>query len=84
MTQIDEMRMQISALEDRNVFNENLYRRKFENSKRLLARDISFDISLEIMGIKDILESIPENKSTKIQRRLDNIDGILSKYKEEI
>ena len=83
MTQ-DEMRMQISALEDRNIFNENLYRRKFENSKQVLAQDISKDISLEIMGIEDILESVPENKRVKIQRRLDNIDRILSKYKEEI
>lgn len=73
---------ELNAKTDQNVFNENLYQKQYETLKKSFVKNLKKSIQLELQGIEDLTEILPDSTRSKIQRRLDNIYKIMQKESE--
>ncbi len=81
-TEIDNLRLLVAKTNDRNEYNENLYKQQFNSLKRSLVEKLKKDIQLEIEGLEDIADTLSDMQREKIQRRIDRIYKILQKIGE--
>ena len=81
-TKIEELNLLVSKTDDRNEYNENLYRQQFLSLKRSLVDKLKKDLQLEIEGLEDIADTLSDAQREKIQRRIDRIYKILQKVGE--
>lgn len=79
---ITELESLVSKTDDRNAYNENLYKQQFLTLKRNLVDKLKKDLQLEIDGLEDIAETLTDAQKEKIQRRIDRIYKILQKVGE--
>lgn len=77
--QIASLESDLAARKDQNEFNENLYQKQFETLKTEYVKKIKRDLRLELQGIEDLADALPDGLKGKIQRRLENIQKILLK-----
>lgn len=81
-TKIAELNLLVSKIDDRNEYNENLYKQQFLSLKRSLVDKLKKDLQLEIEGLEDIADTLSDAQREKVQRRIDRIYKILQKVGE--
>lgn len=81
-THIVSLEKELNAKIDQNEFNENLYQKQYETLKRSFVKSLKKNIQLELQGIEDLTEILPDGTKSKIQRRLNNIYKIMQKESE--
>ena len=79
---IVSLEQELNAKADENEFNENLYQKQFETLKSSFVRNLKKKIHLELTGIEELADDLPDSAKSKIQRRLDNIYKIMQKEDE--
>ena len=79
---INELESLIRKTDDRNEYNENLYKQQFVSLKRNFVHKLKTELRLEIEGLEDIAGSLGVTQSEKIHRRIDRIYKILQKEGE--
>lgn len=77
-----ELQQLVERLENRNEYNENLYKQQYLSLKRNLVSKLQNDLRLELDGLEDIADGLDEVQKTKIQRRIDRIYKIIQKIGE--
>lgn len=81
-SKITELELLVSKTDDRNEYNENLYKQQFLSLKRNLVEKLKKDLQLEIEGLEDIADTLSDAQKEKVQRRIDRIYKILQKVGE--
>lgn len=76
---IVELELLVSKTDDRNEYNENLYKQQFLSLKRNLVEKLRKELQLEIEGLEDIADTLSDSQKEKVQRRIDRIYKILQK-----
>lgn len=76
---ISELEKLVTEIENRNEFNENLYRQQFFSLKRSLSEKLKKEIQLELDGLEDISDTLSDKQKEKVQRRIDRIYKIIQK-----
>lgn len=79
---IAELELLVRKTDDRNEYNENLYKQQFLSLKRSLVDKLKKDLQLEIEGLEDIADTLSDAHKEKVQRRIDRIYKILQKVGE--
>ena len=79
---ISELEVLINRTNDRNDYNENLYKQQFLTLKRNFIDKLKKELQLEIDGLEDIADTLAEVQKEKLQRRIDRICKILQKVGE--
>ncbi len=79
---IAELQKDLEAGTNRNEYNENLYKKQYESLKKGFIEKLKKDLKLEIQGLEDLADLLPDSSKSKIQRRIDNIYKILQKAGE--
>lgn len=79
---ISELELLVSKTDDRNEYNENLYRQQFLSLKRNLIEKLKKELHLEIEGLEDIADTLNNVQREKMQRRIDRIYKIIQKVGE--
>lgn len=79
---IIELELLVSKTDDRNEYNENLYKQQFLSLKRNLVEKLKKDLQLEIEGLEDIADTLSDAQKEKVQRRIGRIYKILQKVGE--
>lgn len=72
----------IKKLEDRNEYDENLYKQQFVSLKRNLVEQLKKDLELEIEGLEDIADTLNDIQKEKVQRRIARIYKAIQKIGE--
>lgn len=80
--EIEDLKQLVSKVDNRNEYNENLYKQQFLDLKRNLVEKLKKDLQLEIEGLEDIADTLNDVQKVKIQRRIDRIYKILQKIGE--
>lgn len=80
--QISELKTDMHKADNRNEYNENLYKQQFLALKKSLIDKIKNDLKLEIDGIENIAENLSDVQRERIQRRLVRISKVLQKAGE--
>ena len=79
---IASLQKDLEAGSNRNEYNENLYKKQYESLKKGFIEKLKKDLKLEIQGLEDLADLLPDSSKIKIQRRIDNIYKILQKAGE--
>lgn len=74
---IEEYEIALQKANDRNEYNENLYKQQYLSLKRGLVSKLKQDLQLELDGLKDIADTLNDTQRAKIQRRIDRIYKII-------
>ncbi len=79
---IETLQKDLEAGTNRNEYNENLYKKQYESLKKGFIEKLKKTLKLEIQGLEDLVDLLPDSSKSKIQRRIDNIYKILQKAGE--
>lgn len=79
---IAALQKDLEASSNRNDYNENLYKKQYESLKKSFIEKLKKELRLEIQGLEDLVDLLPDSSKSKIQRRIDNIYKILQKAGE--
>lgn len=81
-SKITDLELALNKANDRNEYNENLYKQQFLSYKRNLSDKLKKELQLEIEGLEDISDTLSAVQKEKIQRRIDRIYKIIQKIGE--
>jgi len=82
ISEIVTLQKDLEAGTNRNEYNENLYKKQYETLKKGFIEKLKKDLQLEIQGLEDLADLLPDSSRSKIQRRIDNIYKIIQKAGE--
>lgn len=79
---ISELEALVTKTDNRNEYNENMYKQQFITLKHSFVEKLKKDLKLEMEGLEDIADNFEDAQKNKIYRRIDRIYKILCKAGE--
>jgi hypothetical protein len=74
---IEDLNLQTKKAEDNLIFEKNKYEMQYNNLKSGFARRFKKSFDLELQGIEDVIQYLPEKERAMIVRRLNNMRKII-------
>lgn len=78
--QIEQLQAEKEAAENMLDFEKNKFEKQLESQEAGVADQLSSDIGLELLALRELVEYLPEDQQKRFRRRLDRIDRYLHEF----